>query len=293
MLRRVSRPTEIDQLERAHRMVQAELQRLVDVARRRDTLHQHVERLVADAGVDARGDEAGRLAHQHGLLPHPRATPPRSPRASPARVSSACTISISFILCTGLKKCMPATRDGFFSEPASSVMLSADVFEAMTARGRRQPLDLREQRQLEIDLLRRRLDDEVGVLRAPPRGSRSPSAAPAWRRRQRVGHLPELDALPDDLLDGAARPSPTASSRHVVHARVVAARDRRMRDPVPHRPRAEYRDRCLTSLRDTEPSRTARFDQSPQRRRSRDRSPPRCCRSAAPCGCRRRDGSRR
>src|SRR5688572_24412735 len=34
---------EIDQLEWAHRMVEPELQRLVDVTRRRDSFHQHVE----------------------------------------------------------------------------------------------------------------------------------------------------------------------------------------------------------------------------------------------------------
>src|SRR5829696_3830634 len=50
---------EIHQFERPHRMVEPELERLVDVARRCHPLHLHVERLVADAGVDARGDKAG------------------------------------------------------------------------------------------------------------------------------------------------------------------------------------------------------------------------------------------
>ena len=49
-------------------------------------------------------------------------------------LSSARTISISFILWTGLKKCMPATREGSFRDPASSVILSADVLDAMIAR---------------------------------------------------------------------------------------------------------------------------------------------------------------
>src|SRR4051794_20410479 len=43
-------PDEIDQLEWAHRVVEPELERLVNVARRGDPFHQHVERLVADAG---------------------------------------------------------------------------------------------------------------------------------------------------------------------------------------------------------------------------------------------------
>ncbi len=49
--------------------------------------------------------------------------------------SSARTISMSFILWTGLKKCMPPTRDGCDSAPAISVMLSADVLVATTACG--------------------------------------------------------------------------------------------------------------------------------------------------------------
>src|SRR5262249_5717593 len=53
-------PDQVDQLERAHRVVQAELQRLVDVARGRHALLEHAERLVADQRVDARGHESGR-----------------------------------------------------------------------------------------------------------------------------------------------------------------------------------------------------------------------------------------
>ena len=50
------------------------------------------------------------------------------------------------------------------SDPAISVMLSADVFVAIDRAGRRVPLDVREERQLEIDALRRRFDDEVGAV---------------------------------------------------------------------------------------------------------------------------------
>src|SRR3954467_3958337 len=88
-------------------------------------------------------------------------------------LSRACTISISFILCTGLKKCMPATRPGFVSEPANSVMLRADVLDAITAdagarriggdpcRCRSEPLDLCEKRELDVDALGRCFDNEV------------------------------------------------------------------------------------------------------------------------------------
>ena len=111
--------------------------------------------------VHARGDEPRRLADQHGLLPHP----PRDvfDRVERRRgvVSSARTISTSFILCTGLKKCMPATRDGRVSEPAISVMLSADVLVATMASAGASAFDIREELELQVDALGRRLDHEV------------------------------------------------------------------------------------------------------------------------------------
>src|SRR5580765_9868 len=63
-------PDQVHELERSHRVVQSQLQRLVDVGCARHALLQHVERLVADHGIDAAGDEAGRLAHGHALLAH-------------------------------------------------------------------------------------------------------------------------------------------------------------------------------------------------------------------------------
>ena len=54
-----------------------------------------------------------------------------------------------------------------------------------------------------------------------------------------VDSLAELDAFPDDLLDGA-RALATASSDTSYIRVVVAARDRRMRDPVSHRAGAEH-----------------------------------------------------
>ena len=61
MLRRVSSPTRSTSSNGSHGVVQPELQRLVDIAGRGDAFHQHVERLVAEAGVHARRDEAGRF----------------------------------------------------------------------------------------------------------------------------------------------------------------------------------------------------------------------------------------
>src|SRR5262245_28592213 len=61
-------PDQIDELERPHRVVEPELERLVDVACAGHTLLEHAERLVADERVHPRGDEARCLAHDHRLL---------------------------------------------------------------------------------------------------------------------------------------------------------------------------------------------------------------------------------
>src|ERR1051326_174246 len=61
---------EVHELERAHRVIETELERRVDIACTRDTLLQHVERFVTDHRVDATRDEAGRLAHDDALLAH-------------------------------------------------------------------------------------------------------------------------------------------------------------------------------------------------------------------------------
>ena len=196
---------EIDQLERAHRVVQPELQRLVDVARRGDPFHQHVERLVADAGVDAGGDEAGRLAHEHGLLPHlPRDLLDRL-RASSGALSSACTISISFILWTGIEEVHARPRaTGCFS----------DAGHLGDAERRRVGRDDRGR-----PARSRSISANSASLRSIRSGAASmtksaPSSASARLdgRRQPpphgVGvarlHLAELDALADDRLDRGA-----------------------------------------------------------------------------------------
>ena len=54
---------------------------------------------------------------------------------------------------------MPPMRPGFSSTAAISVMLSAEVFEAITASAGAAASTSPKQRDLEIDLLRRRLDD--------------------------------------------------------------------------------------------------------------------------------------
>src|ERR1700728_7009 len=56
---------EIDQFKRSHRMIETKLQRLINVGGRGDSLLQHVERFIADHGVDAAGDEARRFLDHH------------------------------------------------------------------------------------------------------------------------------------------------------------------------------------------------------------------------------------
>src|SRR4051794_36561506 len=53
---------EVHEFEGAHRVIESELKRLVDVGGGGNAFLQHVKRLVADHGVDAAGDEARRLA---------------------------------------------------------------------------------------------------------------------------------------------------------------------------------------------------------------------------------------
>ena len=82
-------------------------------------------------------------------------------------------------------------------------MLSADVFEATIAPRRRQPLDVGEERELEVDALGRRLDDEVGI--GERLGQVGRRAQPAERRLGVGGRdLAALDASSDDLLDRRA-----------------------------------------------------------------------------------------
>ena len=60
----------VDHFKGAHGMVQAELDGSIDVLRRSDAFLQHVERFVADEGVDAGGDEARGFVDDYGFLAH-------------------------------------------------------------------------------------------------------------------------------------------------------------------------------------------------------------------------------
>src|SRR5712664_499312 len=61
----------IYELEWAHRMIEAQLQRLVDVLRGCDACFEHVKSLVTNERVDPRRDESGSLNDDDNFFPHP------------------------------------------------------------------------------------------------------------------------------------------------------------------------------------------------------------------------------
>src|SRR6266850_3995340 len=62
---------EIHQLKRTHRVIEAQLQRFVDVLRGRDSGFEHVKGFIANERVDARGDKSGSLVDDHNFFSHP------------------------------------------------------------------------------------------------------------------------------------------------------------------------------------------------------------------------------
>ena len=79
----------------------------------------------------------------------------------------------------GLKKCMPTTRAGVATADAISVTESAEVFVARMASGADDRLELREERELRVELLDDGFDDEVASVE----GRRARSSATAARAR--------------------------------------------------------------------------------------------------------------
>ena len=61
---------EVDQLEWAHGVIEAELEGFVDVGGGGDAFLEHVKSFVANHGIDPGGDEAGRFANDHDFLAH-------------------------------------------------------------------------------------------------------------------------------------------------------------------------------------------------------------------------------
>ena len=60
----------VDHLERPHGMIQAQLQRFINIPGGGNSLLQHVERFVTNHGIDAAGDESGRFFDHDDFLAH-------------------------------------------------------------------------------------------------------------------------------------------------------------------------------------------------------------------------------
>jgi hypothetical protein len=133
---------------------------------------------------------------------------------------------------------MPATRDAFFDAPAISVMLSADVLVDTTASAGACRFDRGHQVELEIDLFRRGFNHKVRARkrRRQVGGATQPRKARVCLSRRRFA---QLNGLPEHAFDlsPALR---DGGLRHVVHARLETRGSRRMRNPMPHRPRTEH-----------------------------------------------------
>src|SRR3954469_2817510 len=228
---------EIDKLEGAHRMIQPELQRLVDVARRGHAFHQHEERLVANARVDPRGDEARRLADQHGLFPH--AAGHGFDRLERGRCALECLDDLDQLHAMHrVEEVHPGHARGVAQRPGHLGDAEGGGVRRDDCGRRGQLLDLLKEGELQGDLLGRRFDDEV----APGQGvgeARRCGEPAEDRIRIRGGGLAELVPFSHPRVDrGAALLDRSVAD--VVHPRRVSAGDRRMRDPMPHRPRANY-----------------------------------------------------
>ena len=203
-------------------------------------------------------------------------------------------------LVDGIEEVHPGdARRARASDPAISVMLSAEVFVAMTACRRRQPLDVGQQRQLQIDAFRRCFDDEVGVRPARRRGrvvvdSRRSIAVGVRRRRPCPSSTPLLIDRLDRRPPLVERRRPRRRTGCVSYPPAIAACA--IPCPIVPAPSTAIRRIFIRSCRRRRRDRSAsgRDRDAPRRAPpSHGRSSSACCRSAAPCGCRRRAGSRR
>ena len=178
---------EVGELERAHRVVQADPRAGVDVLGRAEALLEGAHRLGEERHQDPVDDEPGPVRRHDDLL----AERGRTARGSPPRSRRPCRwprmSSISGMTGTGLKKCMP-------DEPAAPLLRDglgqAVDRDRRRVRGedrarRRDAIELAPERRLDREVLEDGLDDEVGVARRPrcPRSARSGRASrPAPRR---------------------------------------------------------------------------------------------------------------
>ena len=184
-------PDEVRELERAHRMVQADPRARVDVLGGADAL---LEARIASArnGIRIRLTmKPGPVGGDDDLLAELRRRA-RGSRASVASVVAAPRISsTSGMTGTGLKKCIPtnrARRAGATASASASIEIEL-VFEAKIALRRRDPVERAPQAALDVEILEYRLDRR-GPRRRPARGRPSPSIRPSVASRSSASSRP-------------------------------------------------------------------------------------------------------
>ncbi len=158
-------------------------------------------------------------------------------------VSSAFTTSTSFILCTGLKKCMPPIRlraiehGGHLGDAEAGGVRGDDGISGGGG------LHLRQQSQLQLHRLGGGLDDDPGA--GHRLGHRGRGRQPRQHRRGLVWRdLAEVNALGHHGLDGQGRRRQRRCG-DVVEAGRVAGGERGVRDAVAHDAGAEHGERSV------------------------------------------------
>ena len=195
-------PDEVRELQRAHRLVGAELHRGVDVLGGAEALHQREAGLVEHRDEDAVDDEARVVLARPPGLAHLLGQRPGALRRSRREVAAPRMSSTSCITGTGFMKCMPMTASGRLVAAAMRVMGIDEVLVASTPPGRTTASRSWKMLLLQLLVLGDRLDGDVDVLRLGDRWStvvRRSSAA----LRSRVVELALLDQLRRGRRDAA------------------------------------------------------------------------------------------
>ena len=234
----VSRPDEVEQRERPHRVARAGLHRDVDLLDRADALLEGAHRVEHVGHEQPVDDEARLVLGVHERLLRALLAEAGSPAASDSSsVVTVWTTSSSGITCAGLKKCSPMKRSGRFVEAAWSITASDDVLVANTAPSFTMPSSSRHSSSFLLEVLGDRLDHEVAVLEAVEAGRALDPAA------HLVGggllHLALLDRAAELLLD-LADALAEAIVVHLAQHHVVAGLGRDLGDAMAHEASARH-----------------------------------------------------
>ena len=129
---------------------------------------------------------------------------------------------------TGLKKCMPTTRDGAAVAAAISVTDREEVFVARMQSSPKCSAACGEDRRLDVEVLQDGLDDERARLRAAPR----PIASYVTRRSSRAAAISGLPSRQARAMSATAASSWCGSG--IDQADPVSGRQRDLGDPAAH-----------------------------------------------------------